>query len=351
MRKLPNGKNVFIVDAETDYNRNGVIDEEREQRTEIGEVYEEGDGSLERAFAGVANFGENPVTDRWGTWVTAWAPIYSASGELDGVVGVDYDAASWLSAIAQARRQAMWIIALFLATVAATMTAIGLLRGDIAKRRVIEEQLREAEERWQRTVQQMPLCFIEWNAQAEIISWNPAAEKVFGITAQEVIGQKGLDLILPAGESQVHELWNKLCNGAGGEHSVNENVTRDGRKVTMEWFNTRVPDRTGRIVAVRSFAQDLTERLSLERQMQHSQKMQSIGVLAAGLAHDFNNLLTIIMGHTELLLSRNDLPGDSSEDIDHIATAAERAAGLTRQLLTFSRQQTMFASRSNSTTP
>ena len=55
MRKLPDGKNVFIVDAATDYNRNGVIDEAREERTEIGEVYKEGDGSLERAFAGVAN--------------------------------------------------------------------------------------------------------------------------------------------------------------------------------------------------------------------------------------------------------------------------------------------------------
>ena len=95
--------------------------------------------------------------------------------------------------------------------------------------------------------------------------------------------------------------------------------------------------------AVHCYAVDITERLNLEAQLRQSQKMDSIGQLAAGVAHDFNNILTIIQGYSGLLLANEKLEEEMSEPLQQIAVASQRAANLTRQLLTFSRKQIMQA--------
>ncbi len=94
---------------------------------------------------------------------------------------------------------------------------------------------------------------------------------------------------------------------------------------------------------VHCYAIDITERVNLETQLRQSQKMESIGQLAAGIAHDFNNVLTIVQGYSKMLLEDNMLPADAKEPIEQISLAAQRATNLTRQLLTFSRKQVMQA--------
>ena len=92
---------------------------------------------------------------------------------------------------------------------------------------------------------------------------------------------------------------------------------------------------------VHCYVEDTTERLSLEAQLRQSQKMESVGQLAAGVAHDFNNMLTIIQGHSSSLLTKPALPEEISDPVQAIYFAAERAASLTRQLLMFSRKNIM----------
>jgi two-component system, cell cycle sensor histidine kinase and response regulator CckA len=87
--------------------------------------------------------------------------------------------------------------------------------------------------------------------------------------------------------------------------------------------------------------QDISDRLTLETQLRQSQKMEAVGQLAAGVAHDFNNLLTIIQGHASLHLDRSRLPEDVNTSLHQINGAAERAADLTKKLLTFSRRSMM----------
>jgi signal transduction histidine kinase/ActR/RegA family two-component response regulator/HAMP domain-containing protein len=92
---------------------------------------------------------------------------------------------------------------------------------------------------------------------------------------------------------------------------------------------------------VHCYVTDITDRLNLEAQLRQSQKMESVGQLAAGVAHDFNNMLTVIQGHAGMLMTRPTLSPELRDSVQSVSFAAERAASLTRQLLMFSRKSVM----------
>ncbi len=108
-----------------------------------------------------------------------------------------------------------------------------------------------------------------------------------------------------------------------------------GRTLSWSFHPVRQSD------VVHAYVEDITERLNLAAQLRQSQKMESVGQLAAGVAHDFNNMLTIIQGHAGMLLAKGMLPAELADSTQAIYFAAERAAGLTRQLLMFSRKNVM----------
>ena len=106
---------------------------------------------------------------------------------------------------------------------------------------------------------------------------------------------------------------------------------------TLAWSFHPVPANQ----VVHAYVEEITNRLSLEAQLRQSQKMESVGQLAAGVAHDFNNMLTIIQGHAGLLLTKSAEAPELLESTQAIYFASERAAALTRQLLMFSRKNVM----------
>ncbi len=109
-RQHPDG-NQLIVDSETDYDRNGVYESPREMRTPIGEIYDQKNSALDRAYAGEALFDDTIYTDRWGTWVSAYAPMRDKAGNVEAIVGVDFDAAEWLAAIRRSRLSVIGFLA------------------------------------------------------------------------------------------------------------------------------------------------------------------------------------------------------------------------------------------------
>lgn len=146
MRKLPNGQTVIVVDAETDYNHDGRYEGEQESRTPIGTVYTEEDASLESAFHGTSNFDPDPKVDAWGTWVGAAVPMYNESGQVEAILGVDYDAQEWLSAIQRARRSTIVVFGILILILGASTTIIFLLQGQLRERQRTERVLHEAKE-------------------------------------------------------------------------------------------------------------------------------------------------------------------------------------------------------------
>ncbi|MBI5170378.1 MAG: response regulator [Candidatus Eisenbacteria bacterium] len=103
----------LIVDSETDYDRDGRYDAGKEQRTAIGEVYDDHNAELMRAFGGEITFQDRPYTDKWGTWVSAYAPMRGSDGRVEAVLGVDFDAREWHSTIERARTSVMGYLFVF----------------------------------------------------------------------------------------------------------------------------------------------------------------------------------------------------------------------------------------------
>ena len=141
-RATPDGKVALVVDSETDYDGDGAYAQAREQRTDLYEVYDEPSDEMFRALAGETLVEDQPETDRWGTWVAAYAPLRDASGRVEGAVGVDYPADTWVGAIVRRRAAALLFAALAIAIVAGSASVVAMSRAEVTRRRITEEELR-----------------------------------------------------------------------------------------------------------------------------------------------------------------------------------------------------------------
>ena len=176
--------------------------------------------------------------------------------------------------------------------------------------------------------------------EGRILDCNQAFCDVFGYTREELLQLDSSELYV-GGNQERSAMLAELEHGPkhGAEHSY---VRKDGHRIwTLENYSITT-DENGRRV-LEGAVLDATERHSLEQQLQQAQKMESVGQLAGGVAHDFNNLLTVMRGYSDLQLEKT-APSDPIHGYaEQINAAADRAAGLTRQLLAFSRQQVMQA--------
>ena len=170
---------------------------------------------------------------------------------------------------------------------------------------------------------------------------NPAFEKATGYTRAEVIGQN--PRLLKSGKQDAEfyrQMWTVLSRGEVWNGRF-INRRKDGTLFEEEGTISPVRDAAGKIVNYVAAKRDVTNETRLEAQLRQAQKMEAVGSLAGGVAHDFNNLLGVIMGYGEIVYRQ--LAGEDplKGKVGQILKAAERAAGLTRQLLAFSRKQVL----------
>ena len=134
------GDVMLIVDAETDYDRNGAFEGEREGRTKIGELYPETTPNMLRALKGEYCFDDVPVADRWGTWISAFAPLHDEDGNVEGALGVDYDAKAYVAAILQMRAGALGMVAVLVAIMISATMLVQVTRAEMARRMAVEKE-------------------------------------------------------------------------------------------------------------------------------------------------------------------------------------------------------------------
>ena len=108
---------------------------------------------------------------------------------------------------------------------------------------------------------QTPLGIIEWDKDFKVIRWNPAAEKMFGYTQEEASGRKGIDLLVPKNAKEsIEKVWLQLLNGKGGTRSTNMNITKDGKQILCDWYNTPLINDNGEVIGVSSLVNDITQQ-------------------------------------------------------------------------------------------
>jgi PAS domain S-box-containing protein len=210
---------------------------------------------------------------------------------------------------------------------------------DITERRAAETALRSSEilfrSVWENSADGMRLT----DEKGTVIAVNNAFCKLVGMEASALEG-KPFTVVHAESENtqEMLEHHREHFQTRNGERKVEHQFKlHDGKQVTLEISDSFI-ELHGRPLLLLSLFRDVTTQRRLEEQLLQSQKMEAIGQLAGGVAHDFNNILTVIQGHATLLTASDTLNEAAAKSAQQIAQAAERAAGLTRQLLAFSRR-------------
>ncbi len=205
---------------------------------------------------------------------------------------------------------------------------------DVTDRRAKEHDLR----RLSTAIEQVAEVILITDREGTIEYVNPAFETVTGYSKEEALGRN--PRFLSSGQlpkAFFEEMWRTILSGRVWDGYF-LNRRKDGVVIEEEARISPVRDQEGRICNFIAVKRDVTNELELERRLRQSEKMEAIGHLAGGIAHDFNNMLQVILAYGQFL-QKDLLPGSSGyQDVERILQAGEKAASLTRQLLSFSRR-------------
>jgi two-component system, cell cycle sensor histidine kinase and response regulator CckA len=214
---------------------------------------------------------------------------------------------------------------------------------DITERRRSEENILGAEKRFRDLLENIQQPAVMLDQDGNITFCNDYLLGLTGWSRNEVLHKSWFDLFLPAEiREDVRSFFVRgISESAFPVHQENPIVTRTGAQRLIVWENALLHDPAGRVVGTASIGIDVTEHRKLEEQLLQSQKMEAIGTLAGGVAHDFNNILTTILGYASLIQMREQESEQQSKLAAKIVKSVERATELTKNLLAFSRKQTV----------
>ena len=214
-----------------------------------------------------------------------------------------------------------------------------IVNRDVTQRKEAEESLHVSESSFRSMIEDAPYGIYRAGVDGKLLRANPALQKMLGYEKLDEL----LNASLPTDVFRNHSDFNglkELLQSANEFKDVEvELKRRDGAPITVRCTGRKVKEEHESVPCFDVFAEDVTERRILERQLRMAGKMEAVGRLSGGIAHDFNNILGVIIGYGQVLKRRLGSQNDLLECAEEIEKAGQRAASLTRQLLAFSRQQ------------
>jgi two-component system, cell cycle sensor histidine kinase and response regulator CckA len=220
------------------------------------------------------------------------------------------------------------------------ISAVHAIARDISRQKEAEERLKQSEERYRSLIQGAAYGIFRTTVDGTILEANPALAQMLGYGSVAEVLALNMSAIYQSREDRAAliDRYNRTRN-----QSLETDVVwrrKDGSEIAVH-MSARIVSNDDGSVGFEGIAEDVTERRALEAQLRRAQKMEAVGRLARGVAHDFNNVLAAILGTADLLLLRLKSDPAGREDAEEIRKAAERGAALTKQLLAFSRSQTL----------
>jgi PAS domain S-box-containing protein len=213
------------------------------------------------------------------------------------------------------------------------------LQAQIAERQRVDEGLRESTDLLQATLDAAAFPISVAAPDTTVLTWNKAAERDFGYTAEEMIGRRYRDIVPQSDLEEFEALFRRAVAGEQLRGVEVRRRHRSGRLLDIRFSSAPVRDRGGRVRTIVYVLEDVTQRNAVEAQLRQAQKMEAIGNLTGGMAHDFNNLLGVIIGNLDLLRPKVASDPENHELAGDALDAALRGADLTRRLLAFARRQ------------
>jgi two-component system cell cycle sensor histidine kinase/response regulator CckA len=216
-----------------------------------------------------------------------------------------------------------------------------IVNRDTTERKKSEEALRRSEMGFRSVIEDAPYGIFRATTTGHFLQVNPAFQRMLGYELREELLQRDLasEIFRQAGEYQ--RMVEQLNSAEEIKDLEMEWKRKDGTPITARCSGRRRGEGNGIPAYFEVFAEDVTEKRVLERQLRMAQKMEAIGRLSGGIAHDFNNLLGVIIGYSALLKKKLTEGDALYEHALEIEKAGQRAASLTKQLLAFSRQQVL----------
>jgi PAS domain S-box-containing protein len=224
-------------------------------------------------------------------------------------------------------------------------TSLENLQKEIAERKRAVETIRQSERKLSLHLQQTMFAVIEWDPEFRVREWNPAATAIFGYSREEAMGRHVAELIIPRSiTEEIGKVVSHLLAQSGGTYNTNENVTKDGRVIVCDWYNTPLIDERGTATGAISFALDITDRKQAadeiarysERLKRSNEELQRFAYVAS---HDLQEPLRTIASFLQLIEKRNRdlLDAESKEFISFAVSGASRLQIMINNLLEYSR--------------
>jgi two-component system, cell cycle sensor histidine kinase and response regulator CckA len=201
------------------------------------------------------------------------------------------------------------------------------------------QPMKSSEKKIKTIIESIEDGYYEVDLTGNFVFFNQAMCDILGYTADELVGMNNREFTDKHNARKIFKIFNQVYKTRKGRKAFDwELIRKNGSVCRVDTSVALLTNAHGDPIGFHGIARDVSEQKSLEIRLQQSQKMEAIGTLAAGIAHDFNNILSAVFGYSQLAQNNLDNPERAKEQMDQVMKAAQRAAELVQQVLTFSRQ-------------